>query len=215
MNHLERWKNDYTYRTMITAFGSWIVTVVFALYNGFLGYKHSSLWHGTICVYYLLLVILRGMIIYSEKKIFAYAGKEKARSIICIVGAALLLILNASLIVPITIMVKQQRPVTMTLIPAISIATYTTYKITMASVNLKRSKRTADSLVRFLRMVSFIDALVSILTLQNTLIMVKTQGDSLNTLPLTAATSAAIMFVALLLSASSMVHGIKDYRHKQ
>ena len=77
----------------------------------------------------------------------------------------LLLILNASLIVPITIMVKQQRPVTMTLIPAIAMAAYTTYKITMASVNLKRSKKTADSLVRFLRMISFIDALVSILTL--------------------------------------------------
>ncbi len=215
MNYFARWKNDYSYRTIITAFGSWIVAVIFALYNGFLGYRHSSLWHGTICVYYLLLVILRGMIIYSEKKIFLYADKEKARNIVCVAGAVLLLILNVSLIVPITIMVKQLRPVTLTLIPAIAMAAYTVCKITMASVNLKHSKKAADSLVRLLRTISFIDALVSILTLQNTLIMVNTQGGSSTMLPLTAATSAAILLVAMLLSAASLARGILNLKRKQ
>ncbi len=215
VNLFNRWKDDYAYRTIITAFGAWITTVIFALYNGILGYRHSSMWHGTICIYYLLLVILRGMIIYSEKKIVAYAGKEWARSIVCVIGAVLLLILNTSLIVPITIMVKHQKPVTLTLIPAIAMAAYTVYKITMASVNLKRSKKEADSLVRFLRTISFIDALVSILTLQNTLIMVNSQDGSLNMLPLTAATSAAILCVTLQLSVACMYRGIIDLKRKQ
>ena len=48
----------------------------------------------------------------------------------------LLLILNISMIGPITMMVTQQKPVDMTLIPAIVMAAYTTYKITMASVQM-------------------------------------------------------------------------------
>ncbi|MBR4700372.1 MAG: hypothetical protein IKP19_01465 [Oscillospiraceae bacterium] len=214
-NWIKLWKNDYDYRTILTAFGSWIITLIFAIYNGVLGLRHSSLWHGTICIYYLLLVILRGMIIYSERKIFFYAGKEKARNIVCIVGAGLLLILNASLIVPVTIMVKQQRPVTLTLIPAIAMAAYTVYKFTMASVNLKRSKGAADSLVRFLRTINYIDALVSILTLQNTLIMVNAKDSSLNMLPVTAASSGLILFAAVLLSAECMVRGIIGLRRKE
>ena len=58
-----RWKIDYDFNTVISAFGSLLVTTVFALYNGFIGISHSSLWHGAICVYYIILVIFRGMIV--------------------------------------------------------------------------------------------------------------------------------------------------------
>ena len=60
---LGRWKTEYDFKTYITAAGSLAVTLVFAFYNGFLGIHHASLWHGTICVYYLVLTILRGSII--------------------------------------------------------------------------------------------------------------------------------------------------------
>ena len=53
----DRWKNDYDFRTMAGALCSLAVTVIFAFYNSFLGIYHSSLWHGTICVYYIMLVI--------------------------------------------------------------------------------------------------------------------------------------------------------------
>ena len=43
----------------MTAFGTLLVTVLFALYNGFLGLYHGSIWYGTICLYYLLLAVLR------------------------------------------------------------------------------------------------------------------------------------------------------------
>jgi len=40
---IDRWKNDYDFKTVVTAFGSLAVTVFFALYNGFLGIYYSSL----------------------------------------------------------------------------------------------------------------------------------------------------------------------------
>lgn len=52
---LDRWKTDYDFKTVTGASGSLAMTVVFALYNGFLGVRHSSLRYGTICVYYIVL----------------------------------------------------------------------------------------------------------------------------------------------------------------
>lgn len=99
-------------------------------------------------------------------------------------------------------MVKQERPVSMTLIPAIAMAAYTVYKVVIGSLNLKRKNRSENRMVRFLRTINFMDALVSVATLQNTLIMVNTSGDKRTMLPLTAVTSgliwAAIVFLSVM-----------------
>ncbi|MBQ7184192.1 MAG: hypothetical protein IJR97_09420 [Clostridia bacterium] len=209
---LERWKSDYAFRTVVTALFSLLVTVLFALYNGFLGLYHGSVWYGTICLYYLLLALFRGSVIAAEKKTADRGGDERSRDRAHLAASVLLLILNISMIGPITLMVTQQKPVDMTLIPAIVMAVYTTYKITMASVHLRRSRELVSSLVRLLRTINFIDALVSILTLQNTLIMVTSKGDGMRMLPLSAVSSALILAEALYVSAVSICHGIRRLR---
>ena len=204
-----RWKTEYDFKTYISAAVSLMVTLIFAFYNGFLGIHHNSLWYGAICVYYIMLTLLRGLIITAAKRIFQRKSQKNARNNTSLVISFLLLILNISLIVPISIMVKQQKPVSLTLIPAIAMGAYTTYQVIMASVNLRRRKATSDSLVWLLRTISFIDALVSILTLQNTLIMVNSNGKDLGMLPLTAISSAFIWVAALLLSLNAIIKEIK------
>ena len=142
----DRWKTDYDFKTVAAAFGSLAVTAVFALYNGFLGVYHASLWHGTICVYYLVLVILRGVIISARKRTARERDPKQFQKKVYIASAALLLLLNICLVIPVSLMVIRQKPVNMSLIPAIAMAAYTTYKITMASVHLKRRKRSSGLL---------------------------------------------------------------------
>ena len=209
---IERWKTDYDFKTFAGAVGSLFVTAIFALYNGFLGVYHSSLWHGTICVYYIVLVAIRAFIVAAEKKLSQNEGQDRARSKVYIASAVMLLILNVSLIVPIALMVKQQKPVGMTLIPAIAIAAYTTYKIVIASVNMKKKKTSSNSLVKLLRTISFIDALVSVLTLQNTLIMVHSKGKDIGMIPLTSVTSGAVWAAVLLLSVAAIAGGVRKRR---
>ena len=55
-------------------------------------------------------------------------------------------------------------------------AAYTTYKVVLAAIGLKRSKRTESLAEKALRTIAFTDALVSVLTLQNTLIVVMDGG---------------------------------------
>ena len=208
---LTRWKTDYDFKTILSAAGSLAVTAAFALYNGFLGVYHSSLWYGTICIYYLILAALRGTIILLEKRLSGREDRERKRNSVCLAASLALLVLNVSLIVPLSLMVRLQKPVTLTLVPAIAMAAYTTYKITMASVNLRKRKRSSDCLVRLLRTINFIDALVSVLTLQNTLIMVS-NGDHSRMLPLTALTSAAVFIAVLCLTVAEIVRCLRSKR---
>lgn len=211
----DRWKTDYDFKTVTAALGSLFVTALFALYNGFLGVYHASLWHGSICVYYLVLVGLRTMIIVARKNAERKADLKRAQKKVYIASAALLLFLNLCLVVPVSLMVLRQKPVNMSLIPAIAMAAYTTYKVVMASVNLKRRKRSSNRLVRLLRTISFIDALVSVLSLQNTLIMVNMKDDGSEMLTLTAITSAAIMLTVLVLSVVAMIKGVAGLKSKE
>ena len=211
----DRWKTDYDFKTITAALGSLAVTALFALYNGFLGVSHASLWHGSICVYYLVLVILRTTVIAAGKKARRKAEPNRALVKVYIASAALLLFLNVCLIVPVSLMVVRQKPVDMTLIPAITMAAYTTYNVVMSSVNLKRRKRSSDRLVRLLRTINFIDALVSVLSLQNTLIMVNMKGDGSEMLTFSAITSAAIMLAVLALSVAAMIKGVVSLKSKE
>ncbi len=211
----DRRKTDYDFKTVTAALGSLAVTALFALYNGFLGVYHDSLWHGSICVYYLVLVILRTTVIAGGKKAERMAEPNRAQTKVYIASAALLLFLNVCLAVPVSLMVALQKPVDMTLIPAITMAAHTTYKVIMASVNLKRRIRSSDRLVRLLRTINFIDALVSVLSLQNTLIMVNMKGDGSEMLTLTAISSAAIMLTVLALSVAAMIRGVVSLKSKE
>ena len=212
--YIDRWKTDYDFKTVAAASGSLAVTAIFALYNGFLGVYHASLWHGTICVYYLVLVILRGVIISARNRSARESDPVRFQIKVYVASAALLLLLNTCLVIPVSLMVIRLKPANLSLIPAIAMAAYTTYKIIMASVHLKRRKRSSNSLIRLLRTINFIDALVSILSLQNTLIMVM-KDKSAEMLTLSAITSAAIMLAVLAMSIAAMRKGVVSLKSKE
>lgn len=197
----ERRKKDYNFKTLTNAAASFFVTALFALYNGFLGIYYSSVWNGCICVYYILLAVTRGMIPITEKKNPSRAEKADAyRKRTFKITSVVILMMNLALVIPISLMVLNSRPVNMGLIPAIAMAAYTTYKVVIASINIKRMKRSSNILVRELRTINFIDALVSVLTLQNTLIIVNRTEESGDMFVLTAVSSAVIYLVILALS---------------
>jgi len=211
-NLVRRWKTDYDFKTIAAAYGSLAVTAVFALYNGFLGVRFGSLWHGTISAYYLVLSLLRGRIVAAERAIRAGKRKKRSRRTVYRTASALLLLLNGCLVVPVILLIRLEKPVSLSLIPAIAMAAYTTYKITMASVHLKKRTASQNRLTRLLRTINFIDALVSILTLQNTLIMVSAKDDGASLRPLTIASSAVILLGVLLLSVLALAKGVRGVR---
>lgn len=194
-------------RTVIRVAG-FAATPLFAIYNGALGVAYASVWHGSICGYYLILSLVRFLLLAAErerKRIPQVPLSKEQR--IFYATSAILLFMNVALAVPASLMVLDRRPVRLGMIPAIASATYTTYKVTAASVRLKRSKR--STYTRQLDRLGFVDALVSVLVLQNTLLTAVDGAVTAEMLPLAAATSAAILLVAFALSILWLARGVR------
>lgn len=90
-------------------------TILFALYNGALGLSYTSAWHGSICAYYLLLSVLRGLLLSAQRK--AESSHTSGRGRPHVLCAFALVLMNLALVAPVSLMVLDQRPVRMGMIP--------------------------------------------------------------------------------------------------
>lgn len=210
---LRMWREDYVGQTFLSAGVSLGVTALFALYHGYLGLYYTSVWHGSIGIFYLLLMVIRGTILLTEKQNQRRptSAQDRYRRRAFLISSLLLLVMDLALFWPITMMVVLDKPVSMGLTPAIAMAAYTTWKITMASIHMNQQRRRSGGniLVAELRTVNFIDALVSILTLQNTLIMVnRAAADENSMLPVSAASSAIIYVVIVFITVRMLRSGL-------
>ena len=202
---LQHWKSSTSF--------SMAVTILFVLYNGYLGLSRTSGWHCSIAIFYLFLIAVRRTFLLAKRKSQAQTEQQQTlqKRKTCRNSCVLLLLLDVSLIVPISMMDLMQKPVHMDMISAIALAAYTTYKIIAASVHLRPSASRSNALHTQLRAINLIDALVSVLTLQNTLIMVnQPPSEAKNMLPLTAATSALIYIAIIFTSVFALIPSRKN-----
>ena len=191
-------------RLNFTIICSFLITLVFVLFNGFLGLYEHSFWHGSVCFYYLILLSVKAIIIVCEQKIKNNDENQKniTRKKFFLSTSILLFIINLSLIAPITLMVLNQKVVNIGLISAITIAAYTTYKVIISIFNYTKNRKSSNLSYRQIRTINLIDAILSILTLQNTLILVNGGSGSDSMLILSAISSfvgfAIIIFISIL-----------------
>lgn len=197
-------REDYHFRTVYTARISALITFGFTVFNGVIGVLYRSVWNISICIYYVLLAIVRRIIVRSQRKT---VDKHQDKEIIkktYVVTHIILILIDVALIVPITLMVIGARNYTYGIIPAISMAAYTTYRMTMSIIHYLKSKRNENRFIRVIRTINLQDTLVSVLTLQNALIIAN--GDDMASMMwLTMWTSAGIWGVILFFTVKSFM----------
>lgn len=218
-NFIKRMKSDYTFRTFIFSALSFLVTVEFTAYNVFLAVVYKSPFNIGISVYYALLLCIRSHVIFSEVK-FNKSGldtmqEENARRKSFFIQSILLLVIELALIAPITMMVLQQKDAVYSKISAIAIAAYTVYKIVTATMNFIKTRKSNHLSVKILRNINFIDALVSILSLQYALIMTFNGGTLSDMFALCAFSSFAILAFIAVISVFTLVDAIKIIKSKE
>ena len=188
-----------------------LITFLFAIYNLFLGIRYSDSWGISIAIYYLCLIVARLSFLIVEKKIRKNEKllKEEIRRKTYIYLSIFMFFIDFCLIAPITLMIIHPKDVSFGLIPSIAVAAYTTYKITIAIINYVKVKKYNNIMFKFVRELSVVDAFVSILTLQHTLIMVN-GGMTTQMLKLSSATSFIILLAIIIFSIVSMKKTIKN-----
>lgn len=210
---LKRIKNDYVFRAFAFSALSFFITMLFTAYNVFLYIAYKAVWNIGIAVYYALLLSIRAYVIFSERKFYKEqltdVQKENKRKKLFLFQSILLFIIDFSLIVPISLMVLQKKTVTYSTIPAITAAAYTTYKIVIATRNIIKTRKESHLSLKILRTVNFVDALVSVLTLQYTLIITFGGGMDKDMFLLCAISSFAIWTLLIVLSLKSLLQSVK------
>lgn len=191
----ETWKSDYFFSTVVSSTISALVSTAFTLYNGVLGIIYQSLWHGSICVYYLLLAVVRAILLRT---------RNNSQRKVHIATHLLLLLMDISLIVPLYVMVNGERSYSYGLIPAIAMAAYTTYRIIMGIINFRKSRKTNNPLVAELRMINLTDALIAVLSLQNALIIANGGMDG-GMKTLVAWTSGGVYLIIVIITIVSFM----------
>lgn len=193
-------KSNSDYRDALMFVISTIMTLAFAIYNRILGAVNKSIWHESIGLYYLLLLIIKLIIVLTQKdaKKRTFERKEKINKIVFYITGVILFLVNIALTVPIILMIKNQRTVIFGLIESIAIAAFTTFKVYMAIRNYIKNRKATNIIVKEIKTISLIEAIVSILTLQNTLITVNgsvEEDEGLTTLTIVSSIAGLLIIL--------------------
>lgn len=187
-------KTNYNQRTILFASLNIIISFMFAFYNGVIGYVHQSLWYGCICIYYILLILIRIILIIGNK--------TKQEKLLISFTYLLLLIFTISMITPINIMISDKRVYDLGLIPAIGMAAFTTYSITMSITNVIKTRKMENIFIKLIRLINLISCLMSILVLQNTLIIANGGYDDKMKILTIITSLLTIMFILVMIISS-------------
>lgn len=207
MGFIDMWKADYQFKTLTTSTLSVLSGLDFTVFNVVLGIVYRSVWNISISVYYVLLAIVRGIVVHSQRKVSASDNQKKQEQYkrVYFRTHILMIFMDMCLIAPIAYMVIGERSYEYGLIPAIAMAAYTTYRITMGIINLGKSQKQENILIKELRTVNLQNSLVAVLTLQNALIIAN-GSDMQSMLALTVWTSAGIWLMIVIFTVKSFLY---------
>ena len=169
----EKFFDDYTFRIILSTMPTFIINVTYTVYNGVLGVIHQSEWFITMAVYYSLLGIMRYHAVHTGRIISRMEDqsliKKKELSVIKTEGI-LLLLLNLALSGVVLLTIVQDTAKRYSEIMVITIAAYTFYKIITSVINMINVRKLQSPILITIRNISVADALVSVLTLQMTML---------------------------------------------
>ncbi len=143
---------------------SLVFNLTYAVYNCVLGFVSHSWWFITLSAYYAVLGVMRFAVLQikrrSETEIFAkkFTGFCFLFLSVCLVGTVILSLTD-------------NRGVKHHEIVMITIALYTFTKVVLGIINLVKSKKYSSPAFKTLRNISFADALVSVFSLQRSMLV--------------------------------------------
>lgn len=165
---------NFQQRTILITIFSAVINLAFIIYYSYLGINFKDGFAIGISIYYLLLFLIKTITLIIERIIIKKDENSKLdiRLKNYKISSIFIFALDLCLITPIILMVINPKEVSFGIIPAIAMATYCVYKITISIVGYRKSKKSHNPTIVLFKEINIIGAIVSILTLQHTLIMV-------------------------------------------
>lgn len=208
LDRIREIKGDYGRKTLAIAVISAVITPGFAAFNLYTAVIGGALWYYALAAYYLVLLLYRMGVLTAVAACKKRCGSDGerydgARRRIGLFGGIVLLLLEIAMAVVVTITTIYPRDAAMGTIPAITTATFTFYKLTMAIINAVKAKRLRDPVAEALRAATLADACMAIASLTAVMLDSFGGGDDSASLALKAqagfAACAATITIAVFL----------------
>nr|WP_294493461.1 hypothetical protein [uncultured Mediterraneibacter sp.] len=208
----ERFFDDYTFRTVLTTLPAFLINVAYTVYNGVIGIINQSAWFITMAVYYSLLGIMRYRAVNTGRKTAHMEDRRLIRKkelSVMKTDGVLLLLLNIALIGVIILTIVKDTAKRYPEIMVISIAAYTFYKIITSVINMIKVRKSQSPILITIRNIGVADALVSVLTLQMTMLASFQERSTLDINRMNAITGLAVCILISLLGARMIYYSGK------
>lgn len=167
---LSRLTGDYRYRTILSAGLGLSLNLAFALFNGAVGVVSRSPWFGTLSVYYLLLGLMRFRLVRYDRSISAHGSAGREMASVCRSCGWLFVPMALVLGGAVILLVHEEGGKSYPGFTIYAVAAYTFYKITLSVINVVKAGRMNTQLLLLIRNIGYVDACVSLLSLQSALL---------------------------------------------
>lgn len=201
---------DYRMRTILFAVPGMVSNIIFAAFNGMVGITSHSAWFGTLSAYYILLSIMRAGIVRQERRIAAVKEKQEhmRRELLVYRRNSVLFIFMAIVLVgAVILLLNSQGGKHYPGFTIYAVAAYAFYKIIMSTIQVIRVGKRKSPLLSITRKIGYIDACVSILTLQTAMFASFADGEEEFAKLMNGITGAVLCVMVLGLG----IHGICSY----
>lgn len=142
---------------------SLVINIIFGIYNIIVGVIMPSWWFLTAGTYYLILSVVRYFVLRAKK--------SSINNFLKPFTGIMLMVLSVPLAGMVILASVKDRGTDFHEIVMITIALYTFTKLTLAIINLVKSKRNTPERIKILRNISFADAFVAIFSLQRSMLV--------------------------------------------
>lgn len=201
--------SDYAFRTSVFSMTSYVLNVVFVVFNIVISIITHAVWYAVMGVYYIALSVMRLIIFYfgrRARKLPDERKREICENAIMRNSGISLIVLAAGIGGGVVQVIIQGNPIAYGEIMAISTTVFAFAKIIFATYNFFKARKTNDPIVQSFRNINVTGALVSLLAAQVTLSSVY-GGDSMNALH--TVVGAVICLLSTAIGAYMIVRAVK------
>lgn len=212
--YIAKYRNDTGWRMTISLYTSFVINTAYAILQLGLGVIHSTIWYYSMAAYYVMLSVMRFYLLrylWGNREPGKDKEKELHRYRFC---GIVLLGMNMALAVIVHYITWQNRTFVHHMITTIAMAAYTFTSFTMAVVNLIRYRKYQSPVLSAAKIIGFTAAMVSMLTLETTMLTVFGGGEKENfDRMMTGITGAVITLTVLILAVYMIVKSTKELKY--
>ena len=211
--YVRKWREDARLRVNVSLYGSLAWNALYGVFQLWLGFYHHTFWFYSLGAYYICLGVMR---FFLARHTARYAPGERLQTELKKYRACgiVFFVMNLALALIIFFMVYWNRTFEHHMITAIAMAAYTFTALTTAIINVIKYRRYNSPVFSASKVISLAAALVSILTLEST--MLTTFGDGTMTATaqkwMLGATGGAISVLIVATAIYMIVVGTKKLK---